>query len=156
MCQQLGGNVDVQHERPMRLDVSARFRGDAQLSIAFESELAPVGYMGRLDKRTWRDEFKKLCGIPAHLRVLSGYFMPGTGSDFESFLRQQVSDMANQFLQSTPGNWLLVFGSENSTKDPDQPWLPYSIGTNLQIISISHTSPSFCPRRIARGLDPAE
>lgn len=152
-CEQLGNEVVVRREYPNRLDVSARFSSDSELAIAFESELAPVGYMGRTHAKTWREEFVKLCRIPARLRVLSSYFMPGTGRAFESFLRRQLDELAEHFRTATPGQWLLTFGSEDSTRDPDQPWLCFSLDPDLSLRRVDNTEKPFCPRRIARGLD---
>lgn len=153
VCEQLSQGVIVQQERPMRLDVSARLPNDDCLAIAFESELAPVGYMGRTHEKTWREEFVKLCGIPAQLRVLSSYFLPGTGSTFEDFLRRQLNELSVYFQNSAPGKWLLVFGSENSTRDPDQPWLAFSLDQNYVLRRVDDEGELFCPRRIARGLE---
>jgi hypothetical protein len=156
VCQQLGNGVIVEREMHGRVDVSARFPGAPQLAVALESELAPVGYMGRKHGKTWREEFVKLCTISAEMRVLSSYFLPRTGRSFEGFLRGQLDHMADAFRNATPSSWLLVFGSENSSQDPDQPWLPFALEPNLCLRALPPAPVPFCPRRIARGLDPRE
>lgn len=152
VCRELGDEVVVRQETPHRLDVSASRPGGEKLLVAFESELAPVGYMNRKHAKTWREEFVKLWGIPAELRVLSAYFMPGTGKTFPHFLRQQLDDLRAHVAGPPSGKWLLVFGSENSEKDWEQHWLAFSFGADGAIREICHDL-RFRPRCIARGID---
>jgi hypothetical protein len=46
---------------------------------------------------------------------------------FEPFLRGQLDELAPCFRSAATSKWLLVFGSENSNRDPDQPWLPFTL-----------------------------
>jgi hypothetical protein len=136
-----------------RLDVSARRRGSTRFTIAFETELAPVGYKGRTHGKTWREEFVKLCSVDAELRVLSSYFVAGSGSSFDGYLRRQLAELKDVFECGRPGPWLLVFGSEDSTRDAEQPWLAYELdarGTPSPITS----GLALRPRLVARGIDP--
>jgi len=139
--------------RDGRLDVSARRSGAQRFSVAFETELAPVGYQGRTHAKTWREEFVKLCSVDADLRVLSSYFLAGTGPTFDAFLRLQLAELEDASRRALSGPWLLVFGSEDSTRDADQPWLAYEFDARGAPTPILDGSP-LRPRRIARGLDP--
>lgn len=167
VCTSLGGDVAVGTEtgvtwtmpegvtRKGRLDVSATRPGAPRLLVAFETELAPVGYLGRRHEKTWREEFEKLCGVPAELRVLSSYFLHGTGGTFEAFLRGELESMRVNFDRAEPGAWLFVFGSEDSRKDPDQPWLAFTLREDFLLEPLPLGEPTLRPRRVARGLDPA-
>jgi hypothetical protein len=106
--------------------------------------------MGRAHKKTWREEFVKLCRISAKLRVLSAYFLPGTGATFTEFLRCELDSMRDSFVAASPSEWLLLYGSENTNRDPQQAWLAFSLQPDFQLRLID-TVPPFCPRMIARG-----
>jgi hypothetical protein len=154
-CHDLDERLVVEKEKSyklFRIDVAASLlvAGETRIAIAFESELAAVNYMGRKHAKTWREEFVKLCQIPAELRVLSSYFVHGTGANFPDFLRRQLNDLEENFREAVPGKWLLVYGSDDSRHDADQEWLPYTLEPDFTLRPISGKI-IFRPRRIATG-----
>src|SRR5688572_30145615 len=64
----LDREVIIEREGHGRLDVFAEDRHTGKLIVAFESELAYWGYGS--SGKDWRQEFPKLCGKAAELRVL--------------------------------------------------------------------------------------
>jgi hypothetical protein len=138
---------------PSGLDVSAWLPGASRRAIAFESELAPLGWNGRTYLKTWLEEFAKLCQVDAELRVLSSYFLPGESSRFEETLRSVFKRFDSTIRGGKPGKWLLLFGSFESSREPHVPWLAFEweIGNDRAEHSLKPLTGAFRPRRIALG-----
>ncbi|HZU95571.1 MAG TPA: hypothetical protein VFF73_02605, partial [Planctomycetota bacterium] len=158
-----GGEEQVSWNCPVRcraispsgLDVSARLPGDARRAIAFESELAPLGWKKRTYLKTWIEEFVKLCCVDAKLRVLSSYFLPGESPTFVETLHMVFRRFKPMVDSATPGKWLLVFGSFESSREPSVPWLPFAweTGAGPSDVALRPLTGVLRPRRIASGED---
>lgn len=148
-----GVPCSVGRERHGRLDVFAAVPGQVRLLVAFESELAYWGYNGASGK-DWRQEFPKLCRVDACLRVLSSTFKAGTGASFPAFLRGRLDSMAADFRTASPGAWCLIFGPEDTRRDPHQPWLAYSLELDFSLRLLRSEVP-LRPRQVIEGREPA-
>jgi hypothetical protein len=134
------GHYQLPTGRRARMDVYARDRSTGELVVAFESELAWWGYNGTSGK-DWSEEFPKLCGIRADLRVLTSTFKVGTGAGFPAFLREKLDSMRGAFDRREPGEFCLAFGPEYSKKDPRQDWLAFAVEDDYSLRSLTSAKP---------------
>lgn len=150
-AKQCGADVIIGRERHGRLDVFAEDRRSSKLVVAFESELAYWGYKGGI--KDWRQEFPKLCDKKADLRVLVSTFEPGTGNIFEKFLAEKISSMKACFDRGAPGDFCLIFGPEDTRRDPRQCWLAYSLERDLILRPLA-SAKLLHPRLVITGEEP--
>lgn len=143
-----GIDVRIGREGHGRLDVFAEDRRTGELVVAFESELAYWGFRG--GTKDWREEFPKLCQKNAKLRVLASTFRPRTGRNFRSFLSQKLESMKQCFTGGTQGDFLLIFGPEDTISDPSQCWLAFSLECDFTLRDLVSAKPLY-PRRIISG-----
>jgi hypothetical protein len=157
-----GGEATVTWEDPPgtiqsgRSDVAASLPGRSRFLISYEHEGAAVGYKGKKNNKNWREEFVKLCGVDADLKVLSSYFLSKTGSGFLDFLRRELETMRQHFRPEDGAKWLLIYGPDYSSKDPTQPWLAYELKPDFTLARLLDGSGDrfpFRPRLVAEGKD---
>lgn len=126
-----------------RQDVSLLLACAGELVVAFEHEGARWGLNGSSGK-DWREEFVKLCGISAKLRILSSYHKIGEGSRLSEFLRERISFLRGEFISIGRGEFLIIFGPEYSPRAPEENWQAFSVtddGTSLIKLSASGFNP---------------
>jgi hypothetical protein len=158
-CNDYGQNphreLEVRYEGNGRIDVYAVDKRTGAIVVAFETELARWGYNGSSGK-DWREEFQKLCKIKAELRVLSSYFKNGTGGKFHEFLQDKLNLMKGNFDERCDGDFCFIFGPERSRKDPEQPWLAYSLEPNFTLRELTSSKPLIPWRLYERKDSPEE
>jgi hypothetical protein len=133
-----GCKLRIGGERIFRLDVHAENQDTGELLIAFESEQGQYGRKGG-----WENEFRKLCGIQARLRVITGQFKVGEGKRYPQQLQSQLNQHRSTFAAGERGEFLLIFGPEYNRRDPGQPWLVYTLSEDMTLTQLSADAPLF-------------